>query len=113
MDQKDNNKGFININNLNSDKNKISSVYNIKDNTNTNVNYLENENVNNPKNKDTEQDINTQINKSQFNNNNNVQSADDFFNSIADSKDENYLSKQNINQTEILTNNTNNQDNSE
>jgi len=113
MDQKDNNKGFININNLNSDKNKISSVYNIKDNTNTNDNYLENENVNNPKNKDTEQDINTQINKSQFNNNNNVQSADDFFNSIADSKDENYLSKQNINQTEILTNNTNNQDNSE
>jgi len=113
MDQKDNNKGVININNLNSDKNKISSVYNIKDNTNTNDNYLENENVNNPKNKDTEQDINTQINKSQFNNNNNVQSADDFFNSIADSKDENYLSKQNINQTEILTNNTNNQDNSE
>lgn len=113
MDQKDNNKGLININNLNSDKNKISSVYNIKDNTNTNVNYLENENVNHPKNKDTEQDINTQINNSQFNNNNNVQSADDFFNSIADSKDENYLSKQNINQTEILTNNTNNQDNSE
>jgi len=111
MDQKDNNKGLINLNNLNSDKNKILSVYNIKDNTN--VNYLENENVNHPKNKDTEQDINTQTNNSQFNNNNNVQSADDFFNSIADSKDENYLSKQNINQTEILTNNTNNQDNSE
>lgn len=94
------------INDLNMDMDKITDQNDTKNNKNNSYNKLEVENLIKPLGFNNAKDNNLDVNKNQeFPHVNNEQTADDFFNSIADSnKVANDQSQQNLYQSQIQSN---------